>query len=127
MKPRTVVSLAEPLPPTATHCSDCINNRAVYIIRSGSDVTFHNVADSGSSELVSFYYSLNEPTAGEAYIALNDAQEPIYLSDLNFRAGHHRIVPVQILLQEGEVNTVTFEVEGTDDFEILLDGMELYE
>ncbi|KAK2761271.1 hypothetical protein FQN54_001793 [Arachnomyces sp. PD_36] len=110
---------------TITECSHCISKRAVHDIRSGSEVTFDNVSGSGSSEWVSFHYTVNDPTAGEAYVIVND--EPINLSALNSRAGHHPTVPVKLSLLPGDVNSVTFGAVGTDDFEVFFDGIEFYE
>jgi hypothetical protein len=112
---------------TVTDCDHCISKRAVHNIRSGSEVTFDNVSGRGSSEWVSFHYTVSNPTAGEAYIIVNDALEPVNLSDLNSRAGYHHNIPVKLSLRRGDANTITFGVRGAEDFEVFLDGIEFYE
>ena len=69
------------------------------------------------------------------------------ISDLNHRAGYHDVVPVQLDLKRGDVNTVRFGASGSSGkdnqppayclprqlmphlsgFEVFVDGIELYE
>ena len=44
--------------------------------------------------------------AGEAYIYVND-QPAVNISELNSRAGYADVVPVQLKLKPGDVNTIT--------------------
>ncbi|KFY31968.1 hypothetical protein V493_00636 [Pseudogymnoascus sp. VKM F-4281 (FW-2241)] len=109
-----------------TDCSDCISKRAVHNIRSGSEVTFHNVTGSGLREWVSSNYTMNDPTASEAYIVVNNEPGATNLSQLNSGAGHHRTVTVELALRSGDVNTGIFGASGAVDFEVFLDGIELH-
>lgn len=42
-------------------------------------------------------------------------------------AGHHKAVPVQLRLQPGETNTITFGTIGSSNFEAFLDAIELHD
>jgi hypothetical protein len=84
-------------------------------------------------------------TAGQATILVNDALQPVNIFDLNSRAGYHPVVPVQLVLKPGDVNTLRFGAIGTSSkysidqqcyglvlidgptgFEVSIDGIELY-
>uniref|UniRef100_A0A0W0GF65 Galactan-beta-galactosidase n=1 Tax=Moniliophthora roreri TaxID=221103 RepID=A0A0W0GF65_MONRR len=108
-------------------CEDCASKQAVHRMHSGDEVTFYNVTGLGKLEYVTFHYTVTNREAGEAHIYVNDEVVPTNISDLNMRAGHHRSVPVPLKLQEGDVNTIRFGVTGYDDFEVMLDGIELHD
>lgn len=50
---------------------------------------------------------------GEAYILVNEDTVPTNISDLNSRAGYHEVVPVELTLKPGDVNTITFGAMGS--------------
>jgi hypothetical protein len=50
---------------------------------------------------------------GEAHIFINEDPMPTNISFFNSRAGYHKAVPVEITLQPGDVNTITFGVVGS--------------
>jgi hypothetical protein len=50
--------------------------------------------------------------AGEAYILVN-GEAATNISDLNSRAGYHKSVPVELILTEGDSNTITFGAVGS--------------
>jgi hypothetical protein len=50
--------------------------------------------------------------AGEACLFVND-EPPVNLSSLNSRAGYHDIIPVQVTLKPGDVNTIKFGTRGS--------------
>lgn len=94
---------------------------------------------------------------GQAYISVNNQAIPTNISELNCRAGHHKTVPVELVLDPGDVNTIKLGAFGSSgtlisqfsylnrlyairsmiynadvlsrfvDFEMHLDGIELYE
>jgi hypothetical protein len=66
-------------------------------------------------------------TAGEAYILVNDEVVPTNLSSMNSRAGHCKAVPVQLMLEPGDTNTIVFSIIGLDGVEAFLDAIELHE
>ncbi|EMR63395.1 putative galactan -beta-galactosidase protein [Eutypa lata UCREL1] len=94
-------------------------------VSSDSEVTFHNVTGTGSLQWFAFHYKVNDPEAGEAYIYVND-EPAVNISSLNHRAGYHPVVPVQLKLQPGDVNTITVGSVGTEDFQMSVDCIELY-
>ncbi|KAJ9160625.1 Arabinanase/levansucrase/invertase [Coniochaeta hoffmannii] len=96
-------------------------------IKRGDEIAFHNVTGTGSRQWVSLLYTANEPEAGQAYIVVNDEVRPVNISDLNSRAGYHGVVPVQLVLKPGDVNTLRFGVSGASGFEVSVDGIEFYE
>ncbi|KAK7757532.1 hypothetical protein SLS62_000547 [Diatrype stigma] len=107
-------------------CEDCASKRSVHEVSSDSEVTFHNVTGTGALQWFAFHYRVNDPAAGEAYIYVND-EPAVNVSSLNHRAGYHPVVPVQLKLNTGDVNTITVGSVGTEDFQMSVDGIELYE
>ncbi len=57
--------------------------------------------------------AIDDAAAGQAYIHVNDGPA-VNISALNHRAGHHPVVPVQLLLEHGDVNTITVGSVGTE-------------
>lgn len=99
-------------------------------VRTDSDVTFHNIAGTGSLQWFTFHYTVSNPegkvsvadsynmftkhsTAGEAHIFINDNPVPMNISDHNSRAGYHKAIPIQLILNPGSVNTVRFGASGS--------------
>ncbi|KAI1080179.1 carbohydrate-binding module family 35 protein [Whalleya microplaca] len=107
-------------------CSDCLSRRSVHGANGDSEVTFRNVTGTGSLQWLSFHYKANNPQAGEAHIFVND-EPPVNISSLNSRAGYHTSTPVQLRLEAGDVNTIKFGSTGSDEFEVVVDGIELFE
>ncbi|CZR60141.1 uncharacterized protein PAC_10037 [Phialocephala subalpina] len=110
-----------------TSCNDCISKRAVHRIGSDSQVTFQNVIGTGHPQWFSIHYSVNSPEIGEAHIFVNDEPRPTNISLFNSRAGYHKVVPMELTLKPGNVNTITFGAMGSEDFEVHIDGIELFE
>ncbi|ORY72065.1 Arabinanase/levansucrase/invertase [Pseudomassariella vexata] len=106
-------------------CDHCLSKRSVHQGYS-SEVTFRNVTGTGSKQWLSFHYRVSNPEAGEAHILVND-EPAINISSLNSRAGYHNSIPVQLTLKPGDVNTITFGSTGKEDFEVSVDGIELFE
>ena len=50
--------------------------------------------------------------AGEARIFVNDQLVSTNISEMNSRAGEHKSVPVELRLNLGDENTITFGVAG---------------
>ncbi|KAJ4414595.1 hypothetical protein N0V82_007837 [Gnomoniopsis sp. IMI 355080] len=107
-------------------CEHCVSKRAVHKVSRDSEITFHNVSGTGSLEWYAFKYHASHPEAGQAQIRVNDEVHPTNISDLNSRAGSHHTVPVQLRLEPGEVNTIRFGAIGSEDFDVTLDGIEIY-
>ncbi|OTB03937.1 carbohydrate-binding module family 35 protein [Hypoxylon sp. CI-4A] len=109
-------------------CDSCISKRAVHGVseRDASEVTFRNVTGTGDRQWLSFHYRVNNPEAGEAHIFVND-EPAVNISSLNSRAGYHTSTPVRLTLKRGDVNTITFGATGGEDFEVAVDGIELFE
>lgn len=124
-----------------------MSKRSVHkISSSGSEVAFRNVTGTGALEWYPFHYEVNDPTAGQAHITLNDEVYPTNMSELNSRAGRHRQVPDQLNSKRGYVNTIRFGAVGTEgeedwcsaclvlfysvelgaDFSVMLDGIEMH-
>jgi hypothetical protein len=100
-----------------------------HVVSSDSAVTFHNVSGLGGPQWVQLHYRVADRDAGEAYVTVND-EVSYNVSSLNSRAGYHDIVPVELNLREGAVNTITFGVDGRNagrDAGIVLDGIEAIE
>ncbi|KAI1484468.1 Arabinanase/levansucrase/invertase [Biscogniauxia mediterranea] len=106
-------------------CSECLSKRSVHQVTDTSELTFHNVTGTGSLQWLSFHYKVNNPEAGEAYIIVNDGPA-INISSLNSRAGYHKSVPVQLTMNAGDSNTITFGSVGSDGFEVEVDAIELF-
>ncbi|KAM3075048.1 hypothetical protein ACMFMF_005730 [Clarireedia jacksonii] len=98
---------------TISHCAHCIRKRAVY-------------GSTGSPQWISFHYTVNNPKAGEAYIYIN-GHSILKLSALNSRAGYSKNVPVELILNRGDENVIEFGAAGSQDFEVEIEGLELYE
>ncbi|KAL5317061.1 hypothetical protein ACEPPN_016115 [Leptodophora sp. 'Broadleaf-Isolate-01'] len=96
-------------------CSDCISKRSVHQINTQSQVTFHNITGTGEPQWVSLHYTVNNATAGEAHILVNDQAVPTNISSMNSRAGHHKSVPVELTLKPGDINKITFGVTGCEE------------
>lgn len=73
-----------------------------------------------------FHYRVTNSSAGEAHVFVND-QPPVNISALNHRAGYHDVVPIELDLKEGPVNSIRFGVSGGEDAGVVLDGIELVE
>ncbi|KAF4159307.1 hypothetical protein CNMCM6936_004476 [Aspergillus lentulus] len=91
-----------------TACGHCLTKRSVHRIDHDSEVVFENVTGTGEPEWVSFHYTVNNPTSGDAHIYVNDEPVALNLSELNSRAGYHQTVPVQLTLKPGDTNTIRF-------------------
>ena len=108
-------------------CADCLTKRAVHKIDDDSPVVFRNVTGAGGKQWVQFHYTVSDPKAGEAHVLVNDGDVPMNISSMNSRAGYHKTVPVELDLKEGSVNTITFGAVGGQDYEIMLEGIEVVE
>jgi hypothetical protein len=75
---------------------------------------------------VQLHYRVGDRSAGEAHIFVND-EPAVNISSLNHRAGYHHVVPVELNLDEGAVNTITFGMSGKDEAGVLLEGIEVVE
>ncbi|KAF2187497.1 carbohydrate-binding module family 35 protein [Zopfia rhizophila CBS 207.26] len=107
-------------------CAQCLSKRGVHKIASDSEITFRNVTGLGGRQWVQFYYRVDNREAGEAHVFVND-EPALNISSLNHRAGYHDIVPIELDLREGAVNTITFGTSGSEDSGIVLDGIEVVE
>ncbi|KAI5867826.1 carbohydrate-binding module family 35 protein [Durotheca rogersii] len=107
-------------------CNTCASKRSVHGVGDASEVTFRNVTGTGSRQWLSFHYRVNNPEAGEAHIFVNDGPA-INISSLNSRAGYHASTPLQLTLKAGDVNTITFGATGSEDFDVSVDGIELFD
>lgn len=76
------------------------------IVSPGSEIAFHNVSGTGSLEWYSLQYLVSDPEAGQAQIRVNDELYATNMSELNSRAGYHHVVPIQLRLEPGDVNTI---------------------
>ncbi|KAE9363302.1 carbohydrate-binding module family 35 protein [Stipitochalara longipes BDJ] len=90
-----------------TSYKNCIEKRSVQITEE-NQITFKNVTGTGSPQWIAIHYTVNDPEEGEAQISINDDPVAMKISLLNSRAGHHRIVPVELTLQPGDINSITF-------------------
>lgn len=107
-----------------TECDHCVSKRSVHKIDHSSNVTFVDVDGLGNGERqwMSLHYSVNNATAGDAYVSING--EKFRVGDLNVRAGSHSTIPISVVLEKK--NVVTFSVEAADHtFEAHLDGIEV--
>lgn len=93
---------------------ECADGSHEIVVSSGSEITFHNVSGTGSLEWYSFKYHVSDPEAGQAHIRVNDELHATNISELNSRAGSHHIVPVQLRLEPGDVNTIRFGATGSE-------------
>ncbi|KAF2801019.1 carbohydrate-binding module family 35 protein [Melanomma pulvis-pyrius CBS 109.77] len=107
-------------------CETCLSKRGVHQITSDSAITFRNVTGLGGRQWVQFHYQVANRAAGEAHVFVND-EPAVNISALNHRAGYHGVVPIELELREGDVNTITFGMSGRDDAGIVLDGIEVIE
>ncbi|KAF8862120.1 hypothetical protein BDZ45DRAFT_703171 [Acephala macrosclerotiorum] len=98
-----------------------------FTVDSGSQVTFQNVTGTGYPQWISIHYIANNPEAGEAHVFINDESQPTNISLLNSREGYHKVIPVKLTLKLGDVNTITFGAMGSDDFELHIDGIGIFE
>lgn len=71
------------------------------------------------------HYHVADRSAGEAQISVNDG--PFFnVSELNSRAGYHHVVPVELDLEAGPVNSI--EIRATNEAGgIVVDGIEAIE
>lgn len=67
----------------------------------------------GDLQWLALHYRASHPEAGEAYIYVNDGPAA-NISSLNRRAGYHPVVPVQLKLEPGDVNSVTIGSVGSE-------------
>ncbi|OCL06395.1 carbohydrate-binding module family 35 protein [Glonium stellatum] len=97
-------------------------------IDASSEIIFRNVTGLGGRQWVQFHYRVNNRNgaAGEAHVSVND-EPAINISSLNCRAGYHNIVPIELNLREGAVNTITFSTSSSENAGIVLDGIEVVE
>ncbi|KAF2477480.1 Arabinanase/levansucrase/invertase [Lindgomyces ingoldianus] len=110
----------------ARDCDHCLSKRGVHNIDPSSEVTFRNVAGLGGRQWVQFHYRVADKFAGEAHVFVND-EPAVNISSLNHRAGCHDVVPIELNLREGAVNTITFGTSGSTEAGIVLDGIEVVE
>lgn len=54
------------------------------------------------------------PAVGEAHIFVNDEPRSTNISLFNSRAGYHKVVPMELTLRPGDVNTITFGAMGSE-------------
>ncbi|RLL95368.1 hypothetical protein CFD26_105106 [Aspergillus turcosus] len=101
-------------------------DKLVYKNDHESDVVFENVTGTGEPEWVSFYYTVNDVTAGDAHIYVNDQPTPLNISELNSWAGYHQTALIQLTRKPSDTNTLRFAAMGTSDFEIFLDAIKLH-
>ena len=47
------------------------------------------------------------------HISVNDEIASVNMSDLNSRAGYHKVVPVRLTLKPGDVNSIRLGAFGT--------------
>jgi hypothetical protein len=103
-----------------------------FAVKAGEEMVFRNITGTGSLQWLSFHYTVNNPEgttslphrdvvaltytgiAGQAHITINDEVYSTNLSDHNSRAGYHGQVPVQLVLNSGDVNTVRVGATGAD-------------
>jgi hypothetical protein len=93
-------------------------------VTSDSIITFRNVTGLGGRQWVQLHYRVADRSVGEAHIFVND-EPAVNISSLNHRAGYHQVVPVELNLEEGAVNTITFGMSGKDEAGVVLDGIEV--
>ncbi|KAF3762846.1 family 43 glycoside hydrolase [Cryphonectria parasitica EP155] len=108
------------------NCEICLSKRHVYQIKEQNEVIFRNVTGTGDKEWVTLHYTVNDHTAGDAYIVVNDESMPTNISELNMRAGRHNAVPVSMKLDMGGTNTIRFGSVGSPGFEATLDAIEFH-
>lgn len=95
------------------HCDHCLNKRGVHQMSSDSMVTFRNVTGLGGPQWVQFHYRMQNRMMGEAHVVVNGGA-PVNISALNHRGGYHDVVPIELDLLEGDVNTITFGMTGEE-------------
>ncbi|KAK2068858.1 hypothetical protein P8C59_003474 [Phyllachora maydis] len=108
-------------------CGDCPNQLGPLKVRHDGEVEFRNVTGTGRGQWILVKYSVNRPEVGQMYIRVNNGPKRVNLADLNSRAGHHGDVPVELVLTPGTQNTLQLRVDGHDDFEATVHGIELYD
>lgn len=57
--------------------------------------------------------------AGEAHLIINDDVVHTNISTLNSQAGSHKVVPVELTLKKGDVNTITLGAMGSEGKNLL--------
>ncbi|KAF2099495.1 Arabinanase/levansucrase/invertase [Rhizodiscina lignyota] len=90
-----------------------------------SPVTFTNVKGTGAMRWVSFYYTVSDPTAGDAQISINGAAAA-NISTYNSRAGYSEVVPVGLKLKRGR-NSIEVSCTGYSNFTVSLKGIEVHD
>ncbi|KAF9741672.1 hypothetical protein PMIN06_001416 [Paraphaeosphaeria minitans] len=105
-------------------CEHCSSRRGVHQLNGDGLVRFKNVTGLGGLQWVQFHYHVLPPSNAEAWVSVNDGPA-VNISALNHRAGFHDVVPIQLDLEEGSGNTVTFGTSGGED--VVLDGIEVVE
>ncbi|KAK4109842.1 carbohydrate-binding module family 35 protein [Canariomyces notabilis] len=113
--------------PGLTYPGDRSTKRSMQKVSSDLEAVFYNVTGTGAPQWFSIQYTVNDPEAGEAHIFVNNDPTPTNISAMNCRAGYAEHVPVRLLLKPGDVNTIRVGATGSPDFEIFLDGLELYD
>ncbi|KAJ8125061.1 hypothetical protein O1611_g8579 [Lasiodiplodia mahajangana] len=96
-----------------TENSDNIAKRSVQKINPNREAVFYNVTGTGAPQWLSFHYTVNDPQAGEAHIFVNNEPIPTNISAMNSRAGFAEHIPVQLLLEPGDVNTIRIGANGS--------------
>ncbi|KAJ4366239.1 hypothetical protein N0V83_007875 [Neocucurbitaria cava] len=106
-------------------CSHCLNKRGVHDFSQDGGITFRNVTGLGGKQWVQLHYHVADRSAGEAQISVNDG--PFFnVSELNSRAGYHYVIPVELELEAGPVNSI--EIRATNEAGgIVIDGIEAIE
>lgn len=105
-------------------CEHCVGKRGVQQLNGDGLVKFENVTALGGLQWVQFHYHVLPSSNAEAWVSVNDGPA-VNISALNHRAGFHDVVPIQLDLNEGSGNTVTFGTSGGEG--VVLDGIELVE
>ena len=72
------------------------------------------------------HYRVSNREAGEAHVFVNGGPA-VNISALNHRAGYHGVVPIELELNEGAVNTITVGMSGREEAGIVVEGIEVVE
>ncbi|KAF2110719.1 Arabinanase/levansucrase/invertase [Lophiotrema nucula] len=103
-----------------------VGRRGVIGLSSDSKITFRNVTGLGGRQWVQLHYRVADREAGEVHVIVNDGPA-VNVSSLNHRAGYHDVVPVELGLREGAVNTIMVGATGNEDAGIVVEGIEVVE
>ena len=122
---RSTSIIPPPSQPSHHIFSPSLPTKRHLVVTSDSAITFRNVTGLGGRQWVQFHYRVTNREAGEAHVFVND-EPAVNISSLNHRAGYHDVVPIELNLREGAVNTITFGMSGKEAG-IVLDGIEVVE